>query len=245
MRFLRLCSVLCFVAISILSSVPSSAQSACDDCAERYAKIADGKRLQSDIDYLLPSDDLDLDRTKKKAVEGDPEENSREREREAVGNISWFLISAIVLLGIVFVIAQNSTGGLVSFSNKPEEGSKTVKRRGTAEATGPDHNDLPKSDAAFLAGIESMADRRAALHLLSGRLLANAAEKSGIRPGRSWTARESLRALPRNWVHLADLRHINRHAEIAWFGGRQVNDTIFEDCLTRARTMMRGGARAQ
>lgn len=240
-------------------SVPSYAQSDRGDYTEQYLELAKDRRLQAEIDYLLPTDPLDLDRTKKKdspeqrngeKIEGEGSWREGDSSNDDDASLdfertTWFLISGLILLGIAFVIYQNSAGSLVSFSKKPKDGSKTAKQRGSANGTSPDHTDLPKSDAAFLAGIEAMEDKQQALHLLSGRLIANASEKSGIRPGRSWTARESLRALPRTLVHLTDLRHINRQAELAWFGGRPVNDSVFDDCLTRARTMMRGGIAAR
>jgi len=226
--------------MSVLSIDPAAAQDGCDDCAERYVEIANKRGLQAEIDYLLPTDDLDLDRTKTKKK---PEADGPDLTTPGVSG--WFWISAVILAGLGILVYQNSAGGLISFSSRPEDGSRPDTRRGGDRRDNPDHNDLPKSDVAFLAGIEGMADRQKALHLLSGRLLANASEQSGIRPGKSWTARESLRALPRTVAHITDLRHINREAELAWFGGREVNDTIFEDCLTRARSIMRGGVVAR
>jgi len=236
-RFLRLYSVIFLVAMSVLSIDPAAAQDGCDDCAERYVEIANKRGLQAEIDYLLPSDELDLDRTKTKK---EKKQSNGEPDLSAPGNLGWFLISGVILAGLGILIYQNSAGGLVSFSSRPEDGSRVETRRGGVRNDTPDHNDLPKSDVAFLAGIEQMADRQKALHLLSGRLLANASEQSGIRPGRSWTARESLRALPRTLAHMTDLRHINREAELAWFGGREVDDTVFDECLARARGVMRG-----
>ncbi len=244
MRFLFLCSVLCFLAMGLLSSAPSLAQDQRGSHAERYTKLAGDRRIQAEIDYLRPTDELDLDRTKKKDL---ADQAAREREESddnsslSGGRAGLFVISSLILLGIIFVIYQNSAGSLVSFSGKPKDGSKTAKRRETGNSNATDQIDLPKSASAFLASIEKMEDRQQALHLLSGRLLAIAAEKSGIRPGKSWTARESIRALPRSMAHLTDLRHINREAELAWFGGRAVNDNVFDDCLARARTIMRGG----
>jgi len=225
--------------MGVLSTAPTLAQqTGCDDCTGRYVELAKSRGLQAEIDYLLPSDTLDLDQTKRKR------ESSREDsdvDLSTPGRIGWLLISGAILLGIAIVIYQNSSGGLVSFASKPTEGSRKTSRHGSVNAKRGNDSDLPTSDRAFLAEIEGMTNRREALHLLAGRLLANAAEKAQIRPGRSWTARESLRALPSTWVHMADLRHLNRQAELAWFGGRHVEDSVFEDCLNRARTMMRAG----
>ncbi len=235
MRLSHLFGVLCLV---VLSAVTAPVW-ACGDCAGRYEKLADSRRLQADIDYLLPDDPLELDRRKRKRkVDEDEDEGGINLSRP--GQIGWLLISGVVLAGLIFVIYQNSAGGLISFSRVPQDAKK---RREAAAATPYSHDDMPKSETAFLAEIERMADRRKALHLLSERLLSRAADKAGIRQGRSWTARESLRALPRDMAHLADLRLLNRHAELAWFGGRAVDDGLFEDCMARARAMMGRGVR--
>lgn len=245
-RFLFFFKAFCLIGISLFLALPSAAQDTCEVCAERYMEIATDRRIQAEVDYLLPTDPLDLDRSKKKKQADDDALSSDTSgpDLSAPGDIGWFLISAIILLGIALVIIKNSSGGLVSFGSRPEEGTDSDKRRGASGKPQVDHSDLPQSDAAFLAEIEGMADRQHALHLLSGRLLAKAAEKAGIRPGRSWTARESLRALPQTLNNLADLRHVNRHAELAWFGGRIVDESIFQDCLARARDMMRRGMAA-
>lgn len=243
MRFLRFVN---FLRVSVLSSLflavspLAMAQGPCVDCAERYLELSQKRGIQSDIDYLLPGDTLDLDRTKKRKTEGTSDDSDGIRIDDT-NDTFWLIVSILLLTIIAVVIFQNSAGGLVVFGRAPEEAAKPAKRSFTGKKAAQDDG-LPKSEAAFLAEIEGMADRREALHLLAARLLSNAAARSGIKPGRSWTARESLRALPRNWMHLSDLRHLNRQAELAWFGGRHVDDSVFADCLERARAMMRGGA---
>ena len=243
MRFLRFISFLRVLVLSSLFLAVSPfamAQDPCLDCAERYLELSQKRGIQSEIDYLLPGDTLDLDRTKKRETER-TSTNGDGSGLDDTSDTFWLIASILLLTLIAIVVFQNSAGGLVAFGRAPEEAAKPSKRSVTAKNAAQDDG-LPKSEAAFLAEIEGMADRREALHLLAARLLSNAAAKTGIKPGRSWTARESLRALPRNWMHLSDLRHLNRQAELAWFGGRHVDDTVFADCLDRARAMMRGGA---
>ncbi len=217
----------------------SLAQGVCGDCAERYVEMAESRGLQADIDYLSPGDPLELDRTKRSRKKAD---DAGESDFTGPDQIGWLLISGLILAGIAFVVYQNSAGGLVSFARRPDDAATPNTKNAGSRSRPGDDDGLPKSEAAFLAEIEGMADRRKALYLLSERLLSRAADKAGIRLGRSWTARESLRALPRSLAHLPDLRHLNRHAERAWFGGRPVDDHIFQDCLERAKMMMRGGS---
>ena len=58
--------------------------------------------------------------------------------------------------------------------------------------------------------------------------------------GRSWTARDVIRAVPEGWPHLPALRQIAGQAEIAWFGGREVDHNALAACLDRARPIVLG-----
>ena len=238
--FLRFLSAVMLLGLFWAVSEPAHAREPCVDCAERYLELSQKRGIQSEIDYLLPTDELDLDRTKRRET-SETSDGGDGITLDQTTETFWLVLSVVLLGVIAFVIFQNSAGGLVVFGSAPEEAARPARRSVTGKKSAQDDG-LPKSEAAFLAQIESMEDRREALHLLSARLLSNAAAKTGIKPGRSWTARESLRALPKNWTHLSDLRHLNRQAELAWFGGRHVDDSVFSDCLDRARAMMRGGA---
>lgn len=244
LRFSSVQSVFFAAIISFLMLDAARAAEPCEDCAERYIETVDRRRIQARIEYLLPTDPLDLDRTKKREKEKPTERSDDEGfNLSEPGRVGWMIVSGILLAGLGYILYQNSAGGLVVFRSLPEDADKPgSKASGTDRIKSSADDGLPQSEAAFLAEIERMEDRREALHLLAGRLLSNAANSTGIRPGRSWTARESLRALPRNWVHLGDLRHLNRQAELAWFGGKHVEDTVFADCLDRARGMMRASA---
>ena len=241
LRFFNVSSTLFTALVVVLTLGSVYAAEPCDDCTERYVELVDNRGIQAEIEYLLPTDTLDLDRTKKREKnEGTETSDDEGADLSTPGRIGWMVISGILLAGLFFIIYQNSAGGLVVFGSRPEDAEKPgTKRTGADAQKFGDDDGLPKSEAAFLAEIERMEDRRVALHLLAGRLLSNATNSTGIRPGRSWTARESLRALPRNWVHITDLQHLNRQAELAWFGGRHVDDTVFAECLDRARSMMR------
>ena len=233
MRLCHIFGALCILVLGAAFAIPVKAQTSCEDCAERYIELAQDRRLQAQIDYLALGDPLEMDRSKR----GRKKTEDDEFDLSAPGRVGWLLISGVILAGIVYIVYQNSAGGLISFGNSPTDRS----RKGDSPASGADdlNTGLPVSETEFLAQIEQMDDRRQALHLLSERLLSRAAEHAGIRLRQSWTARESLRALPRTMANLADLTHLSRHAELAWFGGRAVDEGVFEDCLARARIMMR------
>jgi len=235
-RLIRNVAAVSVLAAHVMTAAPASAQAECADCTERYSELARERRLQVDVDILNPGDPLERSRRERRRTT--PELGL---EDLYFGRTGWLLISGIVLGLIALVIYQNSAGGLVSFGRKPEDQAKSAKTGMLGEGIASEHESLPRSDAAFLAEIERMTDRRKALQLLSERLLDRAADGAGIRLGRSWTARESLRALPDGFTSLGELRHLNQHAELAWFGGRAVDDGVFADCVGRARMLLKRG----
>lgn len=239
-RFADLSSLVLVIALGLFPHQPALAQASCTDCTSRYLEVAERRRVQAEIDYLNPGDPLDLDRAAIRERRNRPRDGEREPLWEMpTSRWSRLFISVVVLAGLAVVFLQNASGGLVSLGRSPKDAGKPARKAVAPRAARDSADALPTSEAAFLARIEQMDDRREALHLLAGRLLAAAAAETDINPGRSWTARESLRALPKSWVNLGDLRHLIRQAELAWFGGREVTDTVFDDCLDRARRIMK------
>ena len=74
-----------------------------------------------------------------------------------------------------------------------------------------------------------------ALILLVSRALERAADQNQVRLGRAQTARDVVRVLPRGWPHLGALRGLVREAEIVHFGGRDISDEKWEECLAAAQ----------
>ena len=87
-------------------------------------------------------------------------------------------------------------------------------------------------------------DRREALVLLIENLLPAAARQNSIRLGRSETAREIIRRLPHGWALLPELKRIVMTEELVQFGGRDLPERTFEDCLRRAAPILDAGTKA-
>ncbi len=107
-----------------------------------------------------------------------------------------------------------------------------------------------------LDDLRGRADRRLALSALLLRALSAAAQAHDMRLGRSWTARDVVRAVPRSWPQHRARDGLVRRAETVLFGGRPMSDPDFEACLDLARDVLsaapnaalagaRGAARAE
>ena len=97
-------------------------------------------------------------------------------------------------------------------------------------------DDTPARD--FFSAIAAMKDRRAALILLVGRALRDAAQSNGLRLTRSETARTILRRLPVTWLNFSALRELVQTEELVHFGGRDLSEDTFARCLELARPLV-------
>ena len=92
-----------------------------------------------------------------------------------------------------------------------------------------------------LADISRLNDPREAIIILGRMALRHAAEANGLGIGRSWTIRDVLRRLPRDWPHLPALYSIARAAEITHYGGRDMDVHELGEHIESARPIFHGG----
>ena len=144
----------------------------------------------------------------------------------------------VVAILVVFVMFGNRIN--VSFGKTTEE--RRASREARAARMDRLTEDLPVE--GLLGRLASMDDRRRALILLTGHSLERAAEMNGLRIARAQTARDVLRSLPRQWHHMDAIRRLVREAEIVHFGGRDVSEETWTDCLATARPFFGPGATA-
>lgn len=219
-----------------IGPVAGQTQSVQSPSAEAYRDAIQSRGIQSDIDYGS-GDVVSLPVEQDSPIEQPdtgPEPVTADRTEVA----RWIVITAVaaVLVFILALFVRNGAGVGVAFGS----GTKDLSARGR-EATVAKAPNKPAPMApgeAFLQELAAMADRREALHRLLVRLLAQSAFITGLRPGRSWTARDLIRSVPEEWPHLPALREISGLAEVVWFGGRDVDRDVFEDCLDRARPIV-------
>ena len=95
---------------------------------------------------------------------------------------------------------------------------------------------------ANLQAILRMTDRREALVALSQFLLNRVVAAQGVLLQRSWTARDAMRRVPRDFDHRAALYDLVLASERVHFGGRDVTEEEFRAHLDRLRPLYSGGA---
>lgn len=199
-------------------------------------------RLQSDLVYIdrldgpIPMNDLPLRRPPEVAEDGRDAgaqlfEASQVVSRVALGILLLFLAVALV----------KSRRGLMHRLGRTEGGSAGANG-GPAP---PPADPAAENHMALIERLRAMQDRQQALVALIEATLASAADQNRLRLGRSETARDLLRRLPRSWPHLAQLRRLVMTEELVQFGGRPLPETTFEDCLRRALPILRAGESAR
>jgi hypothetical protein len=146
----------------------------------------------------------------------------------------WAIAAGTVLLLVLAFAAWYGRGVSAAFGSARDPLRRAPEPGGASPAVDP-------PDDAYLAGLAAMPDRRLALILLVARALDQAAAANGLRLGRSQTARDVLRVLPRRWPHLDALRRLVAEAEIVRFGGRELPEERWRACLEQARPLFAAG----
>ena len=218
-------ALLLWPALVTAQMTPEDVESVGERNAEVQRAIA-WERLQTDITYLRPSAPFKPDQRVQVKLP-DPPKTNAQATREA--KWTWGIVFLIILVVIVVVFIMQGSRIGVTF-RKPQE-----RTRGTTDPTSPDqaHSVLPTD--GFLDRIAAMQDRRAALILLAGRALELAADANGMTLARAQTARDVVRMIPNRWGHRDALRKLIRETEIVHFGGRDISEDRWQDCLTWAR----------
>lgn len=191
-----------------------------------YLDAVRWSRLQTEVTYLRPSAPFDP----RASVEVPAPPMSVETRRWI-----WIGVLGALILGIVAGFAWFGGRIPVTFG-ATDRARRGAARAGDAATAGAD---LPPGE--FLERLRAMADRRAALILLTARALEQAAAANGLTLARAQTARDVLRAVPRRWPHFEALRRLVREAEIVHFGGRDLPEARWRDCLETARPLIVAG----
>lgn len=188
------------------------------------------RRLQTEVVYVADlQGELPLD-----GVPLPPPEDTPRRDgngEQTIGR-AVVLVGLAVLLVLIFVNRQYLFR-LLGRDGKATPAPHTVTSAAPAGAA---------PDLGLLARLASAADREAALVELLQAALAAAARANGLRLGRSETARDFLRRLPRDWPHLSNLRTIVMTEELVQFGGRPLAAEAFQTCIAEARPIMERAA---
>ncbi len=212
------------------------------DSARAYAERLRFSRIQKDIFYIdelnqpIPMNGLPrFERRPEPEVEDVPDLRPI-TDGERWGTIALFAALAFI---VAFVAYRFGGGFGGSFRKGPDTGSRETRQNGR---TRPVYR--PETPTEILLNqLRAMEDRREALVTLIEHLLPAAAHQNDIRLGRSETAREIIRRLPVKWTMLPELKRIVMTEELVQFGGRDLPERTFEDCLRRAVPILDGASR--
>ena len=223
------------IAVSAALAFPTAlAQTDQSPSAEAYRESIQLRRIQSDIvypDQLLEPAAEETPQQEAPAPAGSTEPQSMRWIVLAVG------VVILVLLGIL--VFRNGAGVGVAFRRGDTKEPPARRPKAVASTTAVATAGRTPDDA-LLEELRNMPDQREAMHRLLVHTLAKSASLTGLRPGRSWTARDTIRSVPDGWLHLEALRYIAGQAELAWFGGRDIDRDSFEACLDLARPILSG-----
>lgn len=214
------------------------------DSARAYAEGLRFSRIQKDIFYIdelnqpIPMNGLPrFERRPEPEVEEAPE------VRPITGGERWGTVAifAVLILIIGYIAYRFGSGFGGSFQKRPDKGGTGTRQNGT---TRPVYKPETPTEI-LLAQLRAMEDRREALVTLIEHLLPAAAHQNDIRLGRSETAREIIRRLPGKWTMLPELKRIVMTEELVQFGGRDLPERTFEDCLRRAIPILDGASKGR
>lgn len=221
-------------ALAAASSRPATAQNG-PGAAPSYQEAVSARRIDREIRYADPGEALDLERAPPPPVETDWE----------LSDTLTTILFGVLLAFLIAVLIRFGGGAFGAFGAKPTEIRRAARH---ADPDAPEVDPAVAAAAArSLEELRAMADRRLALSALLLRALSAAAEAHDMRLGRSQTARDVLRAVPRAWPHYGALTRLVRTAETVLFGGRAMSDPEFDGCLDLARAILtspRAGAPA-
>ena len=235
-------STLLLVACLAFMTMPSGADAQTPDPAsdkdvidiplspsgQDYRDAVSRSRAATELIYLDPDADETLPREAAKPVNIPRSENL---PRFTLMAVMAALLVAIAIFALRF--APNTTISMSSPEDRTRESSRR-KRDAHQSAAGPTDN---IAGLEFLNELRKMADRKAALILLLKRALERAVEINGMALGRSQTAREILRKLPRSWDHYPALSRLVGFEERVQFGGHDLPEPVFQESLSLAEPL--------
>lgn len=216
---------LTFCAALIVFAAPAPGQEAIRqpveirDSGQDYLTAVRRRGIATDVaffDGTGPAPALDT------TVTPEREEPSGRTELGPGGRTFWIILSIVIIATLVLLFSRLGGASVVDFTAQPQAGTsrrpKKDRRTGAAAST------LP----AELSQILQITDRRAALLELMRTSLVKAADLHQIRLQRSWTARDALRRIPKDWPLRPPLQTVLTAAERAHFGGRDVSEDDFK-----------------
>lgn len=246
MHCIRLIALLTAVCLAAYAAPPAArAQAGNPDAVEvprtqageTYRQTVRGGRVRTDLVYLKPEADESLSTEKP-----DPQMDLTWPDLDWA-RISMIAFTIAVLVAVAVFAMRFAPRTTISMSRPQDGARRDRRRRGDGTVPASTGEDLALG-ADFLERLRAMPDRKQALILLLRRALERALEIHGMALGRSQTAREILRKLPRSWDHYAALSRLVGFEERVQFGGHDLPEPVFQESLSLAEPLFIQGAGA-
>lgn len=206
------------------------------ESGQDYARAVRGEGIDTDIRYL--ADHITIEPPV-------PEPQGLPDWLSDSSALFWLMIVVFAVMLLVTTSIGARYGGLptATIESRPQDRARPRRSRASGSGGVLDAA-LDGPERAFPGDFLRIEDRRLALILLLNQALERTAEANGVPLMRSQTARGVLRALPQHWAHLPALQRLVREEELVRFGGRDIPEALFADCIEIARPLFgRGGRR--
>ena len=235
---LRLIFIVVLIASSPLAGIAQndareSGNYELTESGQRYLDAIRGSRVEAEIGYFDPTQpppELTLDQPFAK-----PEEEKAEADGGlSVGGLGTIVVTTGILAGLLWLFVLYGGGVTLRLSGDPDD--RVLGKSSTGDGAEP-----LVDGTRGLDGVIAIRDRRLALTALLSLVLRKAADDSGMKIERSWTAREAARRLPDAWPHRAPLMELIGAVELSYFGGRPADEALFQTQLNASRRMMGAG----
>lgn len=206
---------------------------------EAYLEAVTRRSVSTDADYYDPTQEAPPLQLRGKPPEPDEPGEPEGGETRASADARWIvvLIATALLAAVMGFFLKFGGTASVSFSGKPDQRRRPTGAAGRQTVPGVATGGVDMS----LAEISRIDDPREAIVVLGRLALRHAADANGLGVGRSWTIRDVLRRLPRDWPHLPALYSIARAAEVTHYGGRDLDVHELGAHIEAARPIFDGG----
>lgn len=206
---------------------------------EAYLRAIRFRGIDSEVAYFDPTrpapplNTSENPRAKPEEEEFDPEAAQRASDTSRTVTM---VITVLIVVAILYLFVKFGGAGSISFGRTPDNSARRDGRGMSVDGVG------DGAGPANLQAILRMTDRREALVALSQFLLNRVVAAQGVLLQRSWTARDAMRRVPRDFDHRAALYDLVLASERVHFGGRDVTEEEFRAHLDRLRPLYSGGA---
>lgn len=196
---------------------------------DAYLKATRLRGLDRSVGYFDPTQPPPPLETRQQVRADRAEREPVEVSREG-GRVGMMIVSAVILLAILYLFIRMSGGLTVSFAREGDEEDPRAQSRADVA---PSAAEVPVAIDAIL----SMTDRREALVALCKLLLAQVVGAQGVLLHKSWTDRETLRRVAQSHPYRKALQALVFSSERVQFGGRDVSEEELRGHITELQPL--------